>query len=102
MRCDPRVHPRLAGRLRHAWVPTELTDAVIDRHDDWSCAGDIEAAGFVANVGTGIHRRYTLTPAGDAIVAVLRAYRDGGGGMSSFRLAPDVPPGPDRGGTLPG
>lgn len=87
MRCDARIHPMFDHGAGHA--ATRLADGSVDRpHDDWSCLDDAEAAGLVANVGTGIRRVYKLTDTGRKVAALLREHKGAGGSFSTFRWTP--------------
>lgn len=84
MRCDRDLHPALdhGGGM----APTRLFDgSTIPLHDDWSCLDDAEAAGFLTNVGTGLHRVYRLTDLGREVANALRAHKAAGGTFSTFR-----------------
>jgi hypothetical protein len=88
MRCDPTLHPQFAheGCRMGPCSPTRLAGgATRDRHDDWSCLDDEEAAGLLENEGTGLHRIYRLTERGRAIADALRAHKASGGKWSAFK-----------------
>lgn len=88
MRTDLRLHPLMGHSLspRGTEYPTRLCDGgVAHDHDDWSCLDDAEAEGLLTNVGTGIHRRYRLTPRGQEVVLALRAHKASGGSFATFR-----------------
>lgn len=76
MRCDPALHPHFAhvGSYMGAASPTRLADSEMAQHDDWSCLDDAEAEGLIQNIGTGVHRRYTLTRNGQRVANSLREY----------------------------
>lgn len=94
MRTDPVLHPGLGGvepvfgRIVDGSVyPTRLRDGeTASPHDDWSCLDDAEAAGLLANGGTGLHRAYRLTERGLAVHAELLAHLNDGGKVSAFAL----------------
>ena len=65
MRTDPKRHPGLAHRGSHFCpgpYPTMLRGGV--QLDDHDCADDLEAAGLIVHIGTGIHPRWKLTERG--------------------------------------
>ncbi len=87
MRCHRGIH----AQFDHGGggPPTRLATGSVDRpHDDWSCLDDAEAAGLVANVGTGTHRVYRLTDTGRKVAALLREHKGAGGSFSTFRWTP--------------
>lgn len=78
MRCDPGVHPGLAEPFH--WegkqYPTRLKgDDLLEKHDDWSCLDDIEDAGFLIQLGSGINRILRLTDPGFKLAGELREFR---------------------------
>lgn len=96
MRCEPKIHPGLVppGMLGHLMnFPPALTrlkgremPAHIP-HDDWSCAEDIEAAGLLVSLGTGIAPVYDLTAKGWKMLQNLLAWKRGGGTFGNFGSA---------------
>lgn len=94
MRCDPELHPGLAheGSRFGKPSPTRLKHgATLHAHDDWSCFEDLEAAGLVKWIGTGIHPCIQLTKKGQAVAARLRAFKQGGGNFADFTTAVSTP-----------
>lgn len=91
MRCDADRHPGLVNavldeiQLKKKY-PTYLADReLLADHDDWDCVDDLEAAGFVEQVGTGIHPVIKMTELGLEVAAALRAHKAGGGYFALFR-----------------
>ena len=91
VRCNPRRHPHLA-LAQHVTkpgsypYPTRLADGAEEpEHDDWHCFYDIEAAGLLRDIGTGIRPVAKLTMLGEAIAAQLRRHKASGGSFKSFR-----------------
>lgn len=91
MRCDPARHPGLAGSYNgHRLTPdrkypTRLAGgALLNDHDDWDCADDLEAAGLIQIKGTGIHPVWRLTKLGRRVAAKLREHKQKGGQFSTF------------------
>lgn len=69
-----------------AEYPTRLNDgSAVGNHDDWDCLEDLEAAGFVENLGTGANPVCRLTDEGMRVAGALRAYRQRGGQCKDFR-----------------
>lgn len=88
MRCDPDLHPLFANRtngIGRTKYRTRLSDgSQLEDHDDWSCADDAETAGLLVNNGTGVNRRYALTPLGEKVAAELRRHKGRGGQFAEF------------------
>jgi hypothetical protein len=68
MRNDVTRHPHRGGdpyRGPHKPAPTYLANGEeVANHDDWDCLDDLEAAGLLENVGTGVNPVIKLTDAG--------------------------------------
>ena len=79
MRWKPEYGTRLKGYAKDHKL--QLPD-----HDDWDCAEDMEAAGLLLNLGTGINPIWKLTERGLDIAAMLRAHKANGGSFSTFML----------------
>lgn len=90
MRCNPKTHPGLAvGRYslrtwKNSWS-TRIQNGVVKGHDDHDCAEDMEKAGLLFNVGTGINPAFKLTDEGWRVVAALRQHKATGGRYADFR-----------------
>lgn len=91
MRCDPKRHPLLAHAdlmgLPHdgGKYPTRLKGGVeLPDHDDWDCAADLEAAGLIENIGSGMNPRFRMTTEGNRIAAIVRVYKQHGGRYAEF------------------
>lgn len=103
MRINPQRHPGLAGtrqaRMNGGQGPkwkgeyatrlkghSEKKSSRVPGHDDWDCADDLEAAGFIEILGTGIHPTWKMTERGLAVAAKLREHKAKGGSFSTFEL----------------
>jgi hypothetical protein len=87
MRTDARRHPGLVVRVFTKQYPTRLAGGVeLADHDDWDCADDIEAAGFIEIKGTGIHPVWKMTAEGNRVAGLLRAHKTNGGNFAEFKL----------------
>lgn len=79
MRCDDGRHPHRRGdpyRTPHKPGNTRLANGEeIGDHDDWDCLDDLEAAGMLENVGTGVNPVIRLTEDGWAEAHKLRRQR---------------------------
>ncbi len=92
MRTDPDRHPGLIGpsmsRLMVSGTekhPTRLKGGeTVDDHDDWDCVDDMEAAGLLEWLGTGIHPVFKLTKLGIKLCNRLRNHKVAGGSYSNF------------------
>lgn len=91
LRIDPDRHPMLLGRMQRLMgsnlkkYPTFLSGRVqLPNHDDWDCAKDLEACGFVVWGGTGANPVFSMTDKGSAMVAKLRKCKASGGSFGTF------------------
>lgn len=90
MRCNPARHPGLGGAHWKPEYATRLKGHTTETpkqhrgHDDWDCAYDIEAAGLIEDIGTGVHPIWKLTDVGLNACAALRAHKAAGGSFSTF------------------
>src|SRR5208337_2162845 len=84
MRCNPMLHPYLAHEGSTGEYPTRYKFGELKDHDDWDCCDDLEAAGLVSSVGTGINPQYKLTALGWQVVSLLRQHRANGGKIAEF------------------
>lgn len=79
MRCSPKRNPGQAhdGTERHKKLsPTRLKGGeLLYNRDDWDCADDLEAAGYVQQIGTGANPRFAMTEVGWAVAGRLRRWR---------------------------
>lgn len=67
--------------------PTFLALGVeLPGHSDWDCLDDIEEAGLVSNLGSGINPLIQMTEKGYLVAAALRAHKAAGGSFSNFEL----------------
>lgn len=53
-------------------------------YDDWDCLDDFVREGYLEDVGTGLHRAYTLTAKGADLAGRLRQHKSQGGTYASF------------------
>jgi len=94
MRCNPKRHPGLAGASAmgesRKWEPsygTRLKEGVAAGHDDHDCADDLEAAGLLENIGTGINPAFRLTAEGWVAISLLRQHKAAGGMFATFNYS---------------
>lgn len=86
LRCIHRRHPFFAHEGGDASrEPTRLrAGRQLADHDDWDCLDDLEVAGLLENVGTGVHPVFRLTNYGREIAGKLRGHRGQGGTWDEF------------------
>lgn len=92
MRCNPKTHPGLAvavgGFSSRTWESswgTRTREGLIKGHDDHDCAEDLEKAGLIANIGSGINPVFKMTSEGWRVISALRAHKAAGGKYADFR-----------------
>jgi len=64
--------------------PTKLRDGSAEGHNDFDCIDDLEAAGLIVNLGTGINPKIELTDNGWSISSILRRFKSKGGSYAQF------------------
>ena len=86
LRCINKRHPFFAHRGGDATnYPTELRGGrKLSGHDDWDCLEDLENAGLLYNVGTGVNPVFRLTDRGREIAGQLRGHKGQGGQWAEF------------------
>lgn len=79
--------PEYGTRLSGYWNEDGTTnpDRRIDNHDDHDCQEDLERAGYIVNIGTGLNPAVKLTKLGLAVAAEIDAHKAGGGVFATFR-----------------
>ena len=87
--CHLRTINSMGKPVVGGWDPkygTSLLDkTILSDHDDLCCLDDLEAAGFVRNLGTGLYPRTQMTKLGNSVAAKIRAHKVAGGSFSSFK-----------------
>lgn len=58
----------------------------LPNHDDLDCADDLEHAGYIENMGTGLHPAYKMTKLGNQIASLLRQHKANGKHYATFTL----------------
>jgi hypothetical protein len=78
--------PHYGTRLNGFWKPDGSTDPTkqLPDHDDWDCWEDLEAAGLIKDVGTGMNPIAEMTPKGMDVVALVRVHKAAGGNFAGF------------------
>ncbi len=85
--CEQKWKPEYGTRLVGYFLEGDKRDKSrqIKSHDDWDCFEDLEAAGFVKNIGSGINQLWELTPHGIFVAAQLRAHKAAGKHFATFK-----------------
>lgn len=103
MRCNPNKHfgESIGGNIygQNNWKPEYGTRLLgffeeesperkrrlqLNDHDDYDCLDDLEKAGFVKNIGTGLNPMVKLTNIGIKIESQLRKHKANGGTFNNF------------------
>ena len=100
MRINEKRHPAMRGRIKHRITSdaTKWHDSYSTRlkghtdkrhnqakdHDDFDCAEDLEHAGLIEILGTGINPFFKMTPQGHALASLLRIHKANGGSFHTF------------------
>lgn len=86
MRCIHKRHLFFAHRGGDASAyPTRLRGGrKRNEHDDWDCLDDIEVAGLIENIGTGLNPIFLLTDFGREVAGKLRGHKGQGGTFDEF------------------
>jgi len=78
--------PEYGTRLKGFWKEDKTTDPsrqLLD-HDDIDCMDDLEDAGVIKNIGSGIHPVIRFTEFGHAVANRLREHKRDGGNFAGF------------------
>jgi hypothetical protein len=98
LRCIHKRHPFFAHEGGDASsYPTRLKGGQMQKnHDDWDCLEDLEAAGLINNIGTGVNQVYRMTDVGREVAGRLRGHKGTGGTWENFEssLLEPVPASP--------
>jgi hypothetical protein len=95
LRIDTGRHPGIRGDgwgspKSSAEYPTRLRiqeDGQLEKvpnHDDIDCLEDLEEAGLLRNIGSGINMLFQLTDLGSQVASQLRAFKGKGGNFCDF------------------
>lgn len=102
LRVDCTRHPGIKGstlmgtKIDGAKFPTRLRllpdqkgrlEEIPD-HDDIDCLDDLEEAGLLKNIGSGINMLFVLTSLGTKVASQLRAHKGKGGNFCEFTYNP--------------
>jgi hypothetical protein len=82
---DPKYGTRLKGYFKDGGENDESLK--LPEHDDLDCFDDLEAAGLIENMGTGLHPAAKLTKYGHEIAGKLREHKANGGYFANFEYA---------------
>lgn len=97
MRCNSRRHPGLNARRSEVLdqnddgtykYPSILAGGKTEpEHDDWDCFYDLEAAGLIEDIGSGINPVARMRDAGRKMVALIRTWKASGGSFATFKFS---------------
>lgn len=82
----PKWKPEWGTKLRGYFLPNgeKNQSKVLENHDDLDCIEDMEAAGLVENLGTGLHPASKLTTKGQKFAAALSKHKQEGSTFAQF------------------
>ena len=80
----PEYGTRLAGYFKEDGTIDKTQQ--IKNHDDLDCADELEEAGYIENMGTGLNPAYKMTKLGNQVASLLRQHKTEGKSFSSFTL----------------
>ena len=91
--CDSDRHPgrwNYWGNPRQGKYPIRLAgDELLYDYDEWDCIDDLESAGLLELLGTGINPLFRMTELGLEYAARLRQHKAHGGRYADFRIGGD-------------
>jgi hypothetical protein len=94
-RCNEKRHPGFVAR-HSKWSPSSGTrlkfDITLPGHDDHDVAADLEAAGLLKHIGTGVNPVFKLTAEGWRVVNLLFQHKAAGQNYASFNYPHPKPP----------
>lgn len=93
-RCNEKRHPGLVARHAKGSSDngTRLKFGFLTNHDDHDVAADLEAAGLLKHIGTGINPKFKLTAEGWRVVNLLFRHKAAGQNYASFNYPHPKPP----------
>ncbi len=80
----PEYGTRLAGYFKEDGT-TDKTRQILN-HDDLDCADELEEAGYIENMGTGLNPAYKMTKLGNQVASLLRQHKADGKHYASFKI----------------
>jgi len=80
--------PEWGTRLSGFWNDDGTTnpDLKLPEHDDFDCLDDLEEAGYIKSLGTGLNPAYKLTKEGVKVCSKLRQHKSAGKHFSQFKI----------------
>lgn len=90
IRSRPKWKDELGTRLSGYFKEGKTTDESrrLPDHDDLDCFDDIEAAGYIENMGTGLNPACKMTELGHEVAAKLRQHKANGNHFATFKINP--------------
>ena len=80
----PEYGTRLSGYFKEDGTKDESRQ--IKNHDDLDCADELEEAGYLKNIGTGLNPAYQMTKLGSQVASLLRQHKTDGKHYASFTI----------------
>ena len=80
----PEYGTRLSGYFKEDG--TKDKSRQISNHDDLDCADELEEAGYLTNIGTGLNPAYKMTKSGSEVASLLRQHKSDGKHYATFTL----------------
>ena len=80
---SPGWQPEYGTRLFGYWNKDNSL-LQLSNHDDYDCLDDLEMAGLIENIGTGLCPVCTITKKGAKMLSQLLLYKQNGGHCSNF------------------
>jgi hypothetical protein len=78
----PEYGTRLFGYFKEDGTKDKYRQ--LENHDDLDCLEDLEDAGLIENIGTGLHPAVKLRKLGIAVASQLREHKTNGGMFATF------------------
>ena len=82
----PEYGTRLSGYFNKEDNGIVNKERQIPDHDDLDCADELEEAGYIENMGTGLNPAYKMTKFGNQVAALLRQHKADGKHYATFTL----------------
>lgn len=78
--------PEYGTRLKGYWKEDGTTDETLklQDHDDLDCLDELEEAGLIKNIGSGLNPAVKLTDLGKKVASDLREHKANGGMFANF------------------
>ena len=85
MRTNHKIHHYMGGPIDGSGYPTILKNGnVVRGHDDWDCLDDAVISELLIEIGTDLHRAFSLTEIGREVANLLREHKANRGTFQNF------------------